>query len=84
MVDNVHWWTVPIVTLVTFTLYGIEGIGSQLEDPFGYDRNDIKMDAIAEDSRIEVSVMLSEWKRTVAQDPKAEMFMELRSRAVRF
>lgn len=25
-----------------FTLYGIEAIGIQLEDPFGYDKNDIK------------------------------------------
>lgn len=25
-----------------FTLYGIEAIGMQLEDPFGYDKNDIK------------------------------------------
>lgn len=83
MVDNVKWWTVPIVALVTFTLYGIEGIGSQLEDPFGYDRNDIKMDAIAEDSRIEISVMLDEWKRVVAQDPEGDMFMERPSMTVR-
>jgi ion channel-forming bestrophin family protein len=57
------WLSVPIVTLVMFTLYGIEGIGIQLEDPFGYDRNDIKMDAIVDDARMEVSVMLDEWRR---------------------
>jgi hypothetical protein len=48
---------------VTFTLYGIDGIGTQLEDPFGYDRNDIKMDAIIEDSRQEIMVVLNEWKK---------------------
>jgi ion channel-forming bestrophin family protein len=63
MVDEMGWWTVPIVCLVTFTLYGIEGIGSQLEDPFGYDKNDIKMDAIVKDSRQEIMVMLEEWKK---------------------
>lgn len=57
------WWAVPIVTLVIFTLYGIEGIGSQLEDPFGYDRNDIKMDAIVEDEHVEIQAILDEWKR---------------------
>ena len=57
------WWAVPIVVLVTFTLYGIDGIGNQLEDPFGYDRNDIKMDAIVEDIRSEITVLLEEWKR---------------------
>ena len=57
------WWMVPTVALVTFTLYGIDGIGSRLEDPFGYDRNDIKMDFIVEDIRTEISVLLEEWKR---------------------
>lgn len=63
MVDDMGWWAVPIVSLITFTLYGIEGIGSQLEDPFGYERNDIKMDAIVEDCRQEISVMVDEWKK---------------------
>ena len=68
-----NWWAVPIVVLVMFTLYGIDGIGSQLEDPFGYDRNDIKMDAIVEDIRCEIMVLLDEWKR-VSQSG-GEMFM---------
>lgn len=63
MVDDMGWWTVPIVSLVIFTLYGIEGIGSQLEDPFGYDRNDIKMDAIVGDAKTEIDVVLAEWRR---------------------
>jgi putative membrane protein len=66
MVDELSWWTIPIVTLVIFTLYGIEGIGSQLEDPFGYDRNDIKMDAIVSDANVEIEVILNEWRRTTA------------------
>lgn len=63
MVDEMGWWAVPIVTLIIFTLYGIEGIGSQLEDPFGYDRNDIKMDAIVDDEKVEIEVILGEWRR---------------------
>ncbi|KAI1905999.1 hypothetical protein LOZ61_006861 [Ophidiomyces ophidiicola] len=63
MVDDMGWWAVPIVSLVIFTLYGIEGIGSQLEDPFGYDRNDIKMDAIVDDERTEIEAILNEWRR---------------------
>lgn len=68
-----NWWAVPIVVLVMFTLYGIDGIGSQLEDPFGYDRNDIRMDAIVEDIRSEIMVLLDEWKRV--GDSEGEMFM---------
>ena len=63
LVEEMAWWTVPMVVLVMFTLYGIEAIGAQLEDPFGYDRNDIKVDAIVEDLRVETSVLLEEWKR---------------------
>ena len=66
MVDDLGWWTVPIASLVIFTLYGIEGIGSQLEDPFGYDRNDIKMDAIAGDAKTEIDAVLGEWRRLMA------------------
>ncbi|KAL4802164.1 Bestrophin, RFP-TM, chloride channel-domain-containing protein [Aspergillus unguis] len=65
MVDDIGWWTIPIVSLVIFTLYGIEGIGSQLEDPFGYDRNDIKMDALVGDAKMEIDVVLREWRRVV-------------------
>lgn len=63
----------PVVVLVMFTLYGIDGIGSQLEDPFGYDRNDIRMDAIVGDIRSEIIVLLDEWKRI--GDSGGEMFM---------
>ncbi|KAF2762701.1 hypothetical protein EJ05DRAFT_418794, partial [Pseudovirgaria hyperparasitica] len=62
IVDNYGWYSIPIVALVAFTLYGIDGIGRQLEDPFGYDRNDIKMDGIVEDWRVECMVMLEQWK----------------------
>ena len=68
-----NWWAVPIVILVMFTLYGIDGIGSQLEDPFGFDRNDIKMDAIVDDIRCEVLVLLDEWRRIA--DSGGEMFI---------
>lgn len=67
-VDDLGWWAIPIVSLVIFTLYGIEGIGSQLEDPFGYDRNDIKMDALCFDANIELDVVLREWKAVVGDE----------------
>lgn len=62
MVSELSWWTVALTTFVVFTLYGIEAIGQQLEDPFGFDRNDIKMDAIVADARVELEAQLAEWK----------------------
>ena len=35
MVSELGWGTVPIVTLVSFTFMGIEGIAEQIEMPFG-------------------------------------------------
>ncbi|KAI9796101.1 MAG: hypothetical protein M1833_006523 [Piccolia ochrophora] len=63
MVHDMGWWAVPVVTLIMFTLYGIDGIGTQLENPFGIDKNDIKMDAIVEDCRTEIMCLLNEWKQ---------------------
>jgi ion channel-forming bestrophin family protein len=55
---------VIIVFLVSFTLYGIEGIGEEIEDPFGKDENgnillwpantDIKIDAMLERLKTEL------------------------------
>ena len=56
------WLTVPVTCFLVFTLYGIEGIGEQLEDPFGRDRNDIKMDDVVEDIREEVAGLVGGWR----------------------
>ncbi|KAL9610045.1 MAG: hypothetical protein Q9167_005230 [Letrouitia subvulpina] len=79
LVDSMDYWAIPLVSLVMFTLYGIDGIGSQLEDPFGYDRNDIKMDFIVEDIRCEMGVLLEEWKK--ASEKGNEMFISKRQGA---
>ncbi|KAI9667437.1 MAG: hypothetical protein M1821_000252 [Bathelium mastoideum] len=63
LVADMNYWAIPVALVVCFTLYGIEGIGRQLEDPFGRDRNDIRMDDIVEDVRVEVEVMLDEWRK---------------------
>ncbi len=43
-VDELMWMTAPIVALVSFTILGIEEIGIEIEDPFGYDANDLPLD----------------------------------------
>ena len=63
MVDEWYWLSVPTVALVTFTLYGIEGIGQEIENPFGLDKNDIKFEAVCRDTRQEILVLLENWKR---------------------
>jgi putative membrane protein len=46
LVDELGWWTGAAISLVSFTLFGIEAIGIEIENPFGYDANDLPLDAI--------------------------------------
>lgn len=46
VVDNVQWWTGPVVALVSFMLFGVEEIGIEIENPFGHDFNDLPLDTI--------------------------------------
>jgi ion channel-forming bestrophin family protein len=46
MVGNLELWTVPVVMLISFTLFGIEAIGIEIENPFGLDANDLPLDTI--------------------------------------
>lgn len=46
IVQSLDWWTGLISALVSFTLLGIEAIGLEIENPFGYDENDLPLDAI--------------------------------------
>ena len=46
VVEELKWWTAPAVALVSFTLFGIEAIGVEIENPFGTDPNDLPLDTI--------------------------------------
>lgn len=46
LVESLGWWTGLITALVSFTLFGIEAIGIEIENPFGHDANDLQLDAI--------------------------------------
>jgi ion channel-forming bestrophin family protein len=46
VVEELRWWTAPAIALVSFTLFGIEAIGVEIENPFGDDPNDLPLDTI--------------------------------------
>ncbi|MGQ4646111.1 bestrophin family protein [Lyngbya aestuarii] len=48
LVGQLHWWTGLVVALISFTLLGVEAIGIEIENPFGYDPNDLPLDAICQ------------------------------------
>lgn len=57
MVEALEYLTIPLVGLVAFTLFGIDGIGAEIENPFGYDLNDLNIDYYCEEIRDEVVFM---------------------------
>ncbi|ORZ37002.1 Bestrophin, RFP-TM, chloride channel-domain-containing protein [Catenaria anguillulae PL171] len=51
--------TILIVFLAAFTLLGVESIGQEIENPFGYDLNDLPIDKFVHDMREEIAAVMS-------------------------
>lgn len=48
LVERLGFWTGAMVILISFTLFGIEEIGIEIENPFGRDFNDLPLDSICD------------------------------------
>ncbi|OBK27760.1 hypothetical protein A5634_22145 [Mycobacterium asiaticum] len=48
MVETFGWTTIVDVLVIAYTFFGIEEIGVEIEDPFGYDANDLPLEDICE------------------------------------
>jgi putative membrane protein len=59
MVDEFRWWTAVVVGLVSFTVFGIEEIGIEIENPFGYDRNDLPLDQICQTMAVNIEDLIT-------------------------
>jgi predicted membrane chloride channel (bestrophin family) len=49
------WYTPIVIVFVSLFFFGIERIGSEIQDPFGYDENDLPMYAIIETTQVDMS-----------------------------
>jgi ion channel-forming bestrophin family protein len=59
LVQSLGWWTGVIVALISFTLFGIEAIGLEIENPFGYDANDLPLDTICKTMKRNIDDLIS-------------------------
>ncbi|RCJ19448.1 hypothetical protein A6770_31925 [Nostoc minutum NIES-26] len=59
VVQSLGWWTGLVVALISFTLFGIEAIGLEIENPFGYDANDLPLDAICNTMKRNIDDLIS-------------------------
>jgi putative membrane protein len=46
LAPTLGWWTPLLVLIVSYTFFGLDALGDQLEDPFGTDDNDLPLDAM--------------------------------------
>jgi len=60
LVDPLKWATIPVVMIAAFTLFGIESIGGEIENPFGYDDNDLPLDDFVKVTSTEIQIMTKE------------------------
>jgi len=50
---------IPVVTIVAFTLMGIEGIADEIEMPFGKDGSDLPLDTYCDDLKDEIEYIIA-------------------------
>jgi len=48
LVESMKWATPLVAAVVAYGMFGIEEIGVEIEDPFGYDPNDLPLDAMGQ------------------------------------
>lgn len=54
------WWTLIPVLLASYTFFGLDALGDQLEDPFGFEPNDLPLDALARTVEREMLALIGE------------------------
>ena len=59
LVKDLGWGTGMFVGLMSFTLLGIEEIGLEIENPFGYDTNDLPLDDICNTIKYDIEEFIS-------------------------
>ncbi|MBS7810889.1 bestrophin family protein [Roseococcus pinisoli] len=55
-----NWWTFMPVIVVSYTFFGLDALGDQLEDPFGLEPNALPLDAMTRTVEREMLALLGE------------------------
>ena len=72
LVQTFGWWTIPTVAMLGYFMIGVEMIAESIEDPFGVDEDDIKLDDLCRTIERSVQEILAEPSLT-AQTPLARI-----------
>ena len=69
-VKELDWFTIPVVGIISFALLGIEDIGVEIENPFGYDRNDLPLDQFCQQLQAEIETEWVNWDNSIPKNSK--------------
>jgi len=64
------WWTLLPVLLASYTFFGLDALGDQLEDPFGLEPNDLPLDAMTRTVEREMLAALGEEQLPPTIEPR--------------
>ncbi len=59
LVHIADWYAITGASVVAFGMFGIDEIGVEIEDPFGYDENDLPLDEIGSQLEVDISSITS-------------------------
>jgi putative membrane protein len=69
MAEPLGWLTPVFTAIVSYTFFGLDEIGDDLEDPFGFDENDLPCNAIVRALEREILAALGETALPPALEP---------------
>jgi len=80
LVGTLKWITIPATVLAAYIILGILLIGAELENPFGFDVNDLPLDVFCEAIADDIDVLTSKKKPSISelvQNPRNKIFFPL-------
>jgi putative membrane protein len=60
LVDTIGYLTPLVAAIVTYTFFGLDALGDEIEEPFGHSDNDLPLDAICRTIEIDLRTALGE------------------------
>ncbi|KAI9621190.1 hypothetical protein PSHT_14775 [Puccinia striiformis] len=71
LVSDLCWALIPFVSIVAFTLVGIDALARECENPFGVDPSDLRLDFICADLQNEVKHLIAK----LCSDPEQDIMI---------
>lgn len=74
IVHELNWWTGLDMAFVSFLLLGLDEIGSEIEEPFGHDPNDLPLDFICKTIVRNVEDLIKESPVDLSEEARRNLF----------